>query len=151
MKHCNRCNLDKPLEHFSSKGKNKKQPYCKSCSREYTREHYRKNKKSYLDKNKRNKDKVKYLVFDYLLNHSCIDCDENNPILLDFDHRDPENKSFSIATAIGRGMKTWAKIKEEIDKCDIRCVRCHRLRTAKQFGWFRYVKCGGDVGIGSPT
>jgi hypothetical protein len=34
---------------------------------------------------------------------------------------------------------SWNRIKEEIRKCDVRCANCHRLRTAKQFGWKRLI------------
>jgi hypothetical protein len=29
-----------------------------------------------------------------------------------------------------------ARIKEEIEKCDVRCANCHTRRTAHQFGWW---------------
>jgi len=31
---------------------------------------------------------------------------------------------------------TLDQIFAEISKCDVRCVSCHRIRTAKQFGWW---------------
>lgn len=30
----------------------------------------------------------------------------------------------------------WARVWEEIQKCEVRCANCHRRRTAKQFGWY---------------
>ncbi len=48
---------------------------------------------------------------------------------LDFDHKDPRTKNFSIARA-------WAKpipaLETEIALCDIRCRPCHMRRTAQQ-------------------
>jgi len=42
----------------------------------------------------------------------------------DFHHRDPKEKSFGLGVAI---MKSWATIKNELDKCDLLCAHCHRL------------------------
>ena len=33
--------------------------------------------------------------------------------------------------------KVWSVILEEIDKCVVRCLYCHRKRTATQFGWWK--------------
>jgi hypothetical protein len=30
---------------------------------------------------------------------------------------------------------SWEKIRAEIQKCEVRCCRCHRLKTARQFGY----------------
>lgn len=74
-------------------------------------------------------------VFDYLLEHPCVDCGEPDPVVLDFDHRVPGEKSFNICV---RRLDTgWDKIKAEIDKCDVRCANCHRRRTARQFDWHK--------------
>lgn len=42
---------------------------------------------------------------------------------LDFHHRDPSTKKFGISQSKGR---SWDKIKEELDKCDLLCANCHR-------------------------
>jgi hypothetical protein len=41
---------------------------------------------------------------------------------LQFHHRDPDTKEFSIASAT---KWTWAHLKEELDKCDLLCANCH--------------------------
>lgn len=63
---------------------------------------------------------------------SCVDCPENHPACLDFDHDDPKEKSIHIQKAI----RSWSlkKLKEEIAKCTIRCSNCHRKRHAKERG-----------------
>jgi hypothetical protein len=48
------------------------------------------------------------------------------PCAMDFDHRDPSTKEFNVGS-----MMRWSKkkIQEEIDKCDLVCSNCHRVRT----------------------
>jgi hypothetical protein len=49
------------------------------------------------------------------------------PYVMDFDHvRD--KKSFEIGIAVGRN-KPLAKLLPEIEKCDVVCSNCHRVRT----------------------
>ena len=38
--------------------------------------------------------------------------------------------------------KPWIRVTAEIEKCDVRCGNCHRIRTAAQFGSYRL---GEDV------
>jgi hypothetical protein len=46
---------------------------------------------------------------------------------MDFDHRDPDTKRYTVTRMIGRaGTET---ILAEVAKCDIVCANCHRLRT----------------------
>ena len=44
--------------------------------------------------------------------------------LLEFDHK--SNKDFNIAGTQGKSLE---KYKKEIDKCDLRCVKCHHIKT----------------------
>jgi len=42
---------------------------------------------------------------------------------LTFHHRNPDEKSFTIS---GYGhCRSWAKVKAELDKCDLLCANCH--------------------------
>lgn len=72
----------------------------------------------------------------YLRENPCIDCGEDDIVVLDFDHRDPSTKSFSISHRL-RGTTSWKRIFEEIQKCDIRCANCHRKKTARQENWMK--------------
>jgi hypothetical protein len=62
---------------------------------------------------------------------ACMDCglviDERTIVCIDFDHRDPQIKSFQISDMIGR-VKCSVLI-EEMAKCDAVCRNCHALRT----------------------
>jgi hypothetical protein len=56
----------------------------------------------------------------------CVDCGINNHIILDFDHL--RDKKYNISRMIHDGF-SWKAIKKEIEKCEIVCANCHRIRT----------------------
>lgn len=61
---------------------------------------------------------------------TCMDCGYTGPpFVFDFDHRDPKEKTFGIAS---RGSGGIGKLREEANKCDLVCSNCHRIRTHKQ-------------------
>lgn len=63
----------------------------------------------------------------------CADCGGMfPPYVMDFDHRDPAAKSFSVA-ADKVLLKNRLELEAEIAKCDIVCANCHRIRTAAQY------------------
>jgi hypothetical protein len=62
----------------------------------------------------------------------CVDCGESDPVVLDFDHRDETLKEFQISGGGGTWRRGLAGTLLEIEKCDLRCARCHRLRTASR-------------------
>ncbi len=62
----------------------------------------------------------------------CMDCGGVfPPCVMDWDHRDPERKSFSVSSKV----RAWYRdsrredILAEISKCDLVCSNCHRIRT----------------------
>ena len=63
----------------------------------------------------------------------CLDCGRRlPPYAMDFDHRDPADKSFNL----GAGkvlLKSRAALVAEIAKCDVVCANCHRIRTQRAF------------------
>lgn len=63
-------------------------------------------------------------------NRPCTDCGGwFHPVQMDFDHRPDEIKKFTISAAYCLKFKTLYK---EIQKCDIVCANCHRLRTYRR-------------------
>lgn len=58
---------------------------------------------------------------------ACMDCGIKYPCYaMDYDHRDPSTKSFSLNQPGGRSLDL---IKKEIEKCDLVCANCHAIRT----------------------
>jgi hypothetical protein len=55
----------------------------------------------------------------------CFFCKENDPICLDFHHKDSTNKQYTISKMIN-SHKNWICIQLEIDKCIVICANCHR-------------------------
>lgn len=60
----------------------------------------------------------------------CADCGENNHIVLDFDHL--RDKKYNISRMVHDGFSVKA-IKKEIEKCEVVCANCHRIRTYNRF------------------
>jgi hypothetical protein len=96
--------------------------------KEASAKYYSKNKELVLERNKKIRQKKK----DYIReakNVPCADCGIQYPhYVMDFDHRDPNEKEANIALMVSQGFG-WDKVLNEIAKCDIVCSNCHRERT----------------------
>ncbi len=137
--HCTKCGEFRPLSVFRVRQGKIKQP-CKKCYLEYGRRHYQNNKQYYLDKAKRyneaHRERIQRLFWAYLDEHLCVDCGNTDPRVLEFDHVRGE-KAHNVSEL--KSLKfSWEAILKEIEKCDIRCANCHRIKTFKQFGWKKY-------------
>ncbi len=66
----------------------------------------------------------------------CQDCGGRfPPECMDFDHRDPELKSFGIGRDSAFSTKDPEVLRTlmlEVSKCDLICSNCHRIRTKAQ-------------------
>ena len=127
-KTCCKCGVEKVLntENFLFNSHNKRfQSLCRLCSKEYQKEHYKKNKTDYLIKQKERRRKWWLWWKEYRASLKCDSCEENHPACLDFHHRDPTEKDENISHAVHIG---WSKkrILAEIAKCDVLCSNCHR-------------------------
>ena len=63
-----------------------------------------------------------------------LKCNENDPIVLEFDHL--RDKRMNVAKLIQGGYPEKT-ILLEIEKCEVRCANCHRRKTAKDQGWWK--------------
>ena len=69
-------------------------------------------------------------------NTPCMDCDVQYPsYVMDFDHRDPSEKLLKVSSVTM--FTSFEKLKQEMEKCDIVCANCHRVRTFKR-GQYQY-------------
>lgn len=98
-----------------------------------------KSKEKLYEAQKRHRIKVRGKLFDYLSTKKCIDCGEDDPIVLEFDHKKPELKFKSLSKMLS-GHWSWESLTEEIAKCDIRCANCHRRKTYLQQNSFGRTK-----------
>lgn len=127
---CPRCLVEKLPEEFAWRNKQKetRQTYCNECRRLGDKQRY------YDDPNRRamiraaaNKKLAHHIgMIDSLKDVPCVDCGNRyDPCVMDFDHVE-EDKSFNVSS--GKNM-SWEKLKQEIDKCEVVCSNCHRIRT----------------------
>jgi len=121
----------KPLSEFGRRPNGKSNSYCAPCQRDYSKSHYKINKSEHNVRRYRNKKVARAslrLHINQLKSVPCFDCQRIfPPWAMEFDHRDPSLKKFSIADATDG--TSSERLKEEIEKCDIVCVVCHRFRT----------------------
>lgn len=114
-------------------------PYaCKKDQAEAAKRHYQANKSIYIARAILGKEKAKAaakeFVLAYLLENPCVDCGEQDPIVLEFDHRPGVEKKYEIGDVFRRCLSIET-IAREIEKCDVRCANCHRRRTYASRGF----------------
>jgi len=125
IKKCSKCQLEKSIEEFNKKTKNRLSSFCKECNSIYLKEHYRNNKKYYIDKRKKWQDNHRDWFNDLKKDLKCKKCGENRWWVLDFHHKEPNKKELELARMLGQG-KSKESILYEISKCDVLCSNCHR-------------------------
>ena len=153
MKICTRCGNEKPLSEFYKQSRNADgyEKRCKQCKRDYAKGRYdretpeqrerrhareKEYRKTYVNVNEAaNKAYIQH----YLQHHECVDCGEDDWVVLEFDHvRD--QKEYAVSALIRFPID---KLIKEIGKCDVRCANCHRRVTYARAGNWRIV---GEAG-----
>lgn len=138
---CYRCGEVKSVESFAwrRKAKGQRDTFCRPCRSAYGKEHYAANRQRYIDQARIQKQQLRLERTTYLLEyfdaHPCVDCGQRDPIVLEFDHL--REKSFSIGAVLT--CRSWRRILEEMEKCEVVCANCHRRRTARRRGALRAV------------
>jgi hypothetical protein len=139
-KWCSKCEQELDIEAF---GKNKgrtdgRQSWCRACKAAYDSAKYHepnsRTKAQIRAANDQARERAREFVYDYLIEHPCVDCGEADPIVLEFDHVRGK-KHANISKLVQDA--SINKIKAEIKKCDVRCSNCHTKKTAKQRGYYR--------------
>lgn len=138
---CPVCGVWKPLEEFHRKRSSRdgRQSRCRPCNIAGQIRVHAENGDLCRDRIRRRatrlRDRNRALVVGYLLEHPCVDCGEDDPVVLDFDHV-RGIKVANVSFLVFR-LKDWSVILEEIAKCDVVCADCHRRRTASRANSFR--------------
>ena len=74
------------------------------------------------------------LIREYLSTHPCVDCGDDRWEVLEFDHvRGEKEQTVGFLSREG----SIERIEKEIEKCDVRCANCHRLKTIKEDNHWR--------------
>jgi hypothetical protein len=109
---------------------------CRPCKRIYDRQFHANRSPDKIERKiklqQERMSRNRKQVWEYLLEHPCEICCESDPVVLEFDHLDRSTKVKAVSEMM---CLTWAKIKQEIDKCRVLCANCHRRHTAIQLGW----------------
>jgi hypothetical protein len=129
MKTCSKCGVRKKLDDFSfsRRYKDERQSHCKECSNKAGKKNYQENKDRYFNVAKDRTAELRRLLIE-VKNHPCMDCKVKYPsMVMEFDHV-RGIKTAGIAEMMRRKY-AWSKILTEIQKCDLVCANCHRLRT----------------------
>lgn len=105
-----------------------------TLSREKMREYMRERRASGKDKEKlRTQRRELKREFVSLKGGKCQRCGwtpgPGEEVALDFHHRDPAEKLFSIAPSATRSLESLTR---ELEKCDMLCANCHRIVEAEQ-------------------
>ena len=108
---CSKCKIEKPLSDyhkngFDRSGNQKFRGYCKECAKQIEAARY-KAKQSFVNSQKK----------------VCEKCGEDREYVLDYHHRNPLEKEFTIGSTSTR---TQESLQKEIDKCVVLCANCHR-------------------------
>jgi hypothetical protein len=120
---CSKCGIEKEISCFSI-NRSQKDGFnhsCKECHRIYVNNHYKNNKKQYIDRNNRRQNEAKKYITDFKKNSVCAICGEKRWWVLDFHHNEDKLNNVGHLTSWGIN-----KVKEEIEKCMVLCSNCHR-------------------------
>lgn len=113
--------------------KSKSHVYCIACKKEYNAKHYSKNKIRYkllINRRKREKREQASVFVEWLKELPCQDCKRvYPPVCMDFDHV-RGIKRFNISQGV---LRILDNLLDEIQKCEIVCANCHRLRTKQRY------------------
>lgn len=131
---CTTCRERKNASAFAPSFLRRKSKICRDCKAGYNRRWYEKNKakhKADVVQNTARYRKEKADLYRRLKSRPCAECGVTfHPAVMDFDHVRGE-KVADVAEAYRR-LFSPQRFMAEIQKCDLVCANCHRLRTFRR-------------------
>lgn len=89
-------------------------------------------KEKTIERHRGNRRKIEDYIREYKESRGCLDCGKMYPYyILDFDH--VKEKKFNISR-FSETTNSLCIVKEEIEKCEVVCANCHRIRTWSRYG-----------------
>lgn len=136
-KRCCTCKVTKPLDEFNrlTKSKDGRQPSCRDCNKAYHRDNWDRHMAQIRARKKIAVAEARAKLLEYLAAHPCVDCGEADIVVLEFDHVRGE-KAHNVTYLVNGGFG-WPRVRQEIEKCDVRCANCHRRRTQQEAKSYR--------------
>jgi hypothetical protein len=128
---CGKCKSRKELDAFNRAGDGH-QHWCRECFREYFRQRGALHIEQVARAKKARQAPLRERIIEHLTRRPCADCGEADLLVLEFDHVDGKEREVSALLALAVPL---ARLDEEIARCDVVCVNCHRRRTAERAGW----------------
>ncbi len=121
---CSRCDIEKEVKEFDyNRGATS---VCKKCADTYNAQLRKKNKQQHKVATALFKKKLRDVV-DLAKSKPCVDCGcQYESYIMEFDHTG--HKTLEVSAMVARHYSI-SRILEEIAKCELVCVLCHRART----------------------
>lgn len=135
MRTCSKCLIEKPLSEYHKKTASpdglKKQ--CKNCCSDYHKKMLKHPERVQVIRRAVDRRRLKLInLINEIKDKPCMDCGNRYPACaMDFDHRPGVIKLGNLSRISNLG---WSpdRILAEIEKCDLVCANCHRVRTASR-------------------
>jgi hypothetical protein len=136
MKTCVSCKQEKNDDDFRWRYKERglRSSYCRSCRKQYDKERYSRGevKKTSQESRERVAERNRSFILEALVS-GCVDCGEKNPVVLEFDHQ--RDKIMNVSVMLYS--YSLERIRQEVEKCEIVCANCHRIRTANSQNFWK--------------
>jgi hypothetical protein len=133
LRRCSRCERYLPESDFNRHATGR-QWWCRECFRAYFRERGRLHRtQTAVSKAKRRSAATEFMAA-YLARSACRDCGASDEEVLEFDHLAGKRRGVSDMRTMGYSLRA---LREEVAKCEVVCVTCHRRRTARRGSWRR--------------
>jgi hypothetical protein len=134
LRYCSRGDHHVPESRFNRSGEGR-QWWCRDCFKSYFRERGDKHRQQSNAARERRRLVPETFVRLYLSMRACVDCGEDDILVLEFDHCRGK-KHGKVGTLVAEGA-AFSVVRSEVEKCEVVCVNCHRRRTARRAGTFR--------------
>ena len=112
---------------------------CRECSKKRSKRYYSENQEHHCKvvrkRNVKRQKEAKDYIMSVFSGKKCMDCSTTDIRVFEFDHvHGKKFKHVSIMVSQGYSIEV---IQKEIDKCEIVCANCHRIRTLERISSYR--------------
>lgn len=133
VRRCSRCRATLPDVCFN-RHRSGRQWWCRACFRRYFRDRGDVHLAQSATALKARRRRARAALIEHLRRHPCADCGEDDMVVLECDH--VAGKAHAIAALVAAAAPL-AALRDELARCEVVCVNCHRHRTAARAGWRR--------------